>query len=603
MNRFATIPLPSLPRTAFDLSYEKKMTADFFCLYPHFFEDCIPGDVFKLGVSHVCRFNPLIYPLMHEISIYFHYFFVPYRIIDHDFEEIYTGGISGTSSKVPPVWPHFSDDDIARMTTYITPYYPGAGAGWSAIAPRLWDYFGLPCDIDFTAYNADTIPIKPFDYPRRAYYCILSQYFMDEDYPYNDNFLDAAGRFNLTAFLPGGIFANMQAIFPRYWRKDYFTTARPWPERGVAPAFPIGGNYPITWIQGSPGQTGDRSVNLQGFVQPNNPGAGMVSVGVESTMAGQNSSPLKNLSSVGAGTAVPGNVAGALGFTAMQVQGAMSALPANLRPYVTLSGGSFDVSDLRSTVQMQKWLERNARGGARFTEFLRNHFIVHPTDERLDRPEFIGSARSFLTISEVLQTSASQSGSTPQANMAGHGIGISGQRIGTYRVQEPGCIIGLCSIMPRPAYEDRLDRRFIKRNRFDFPFPEFAHLSEQGIFAAELRYNGLISDQNVIGFQPVYEWCRSRQDEVSGLFRQSYTQNLSRWHIARHFAAGSVATINNAFLLPYLDFRPPGQAGVEGLKRGFAVPSQPSFLLNIRNHVTAIRPLPFDGTPGYVDHY
>ena len=50
------------------------------------------------------------------------------------------------------------------------------------------------------------------------------------------------------------------------------------------------------------------------------------------------------------------------------------------------TASTFDIADLRLAFQIQKWMERNARGGVRYTEFLREHFGISPRDDRLDRP-------------------------------------------------------------------------------------------------------------------------------------------------------------------------------------------------------------------------
>ena len=62
---------------------------------------------------------------------------------------------------------------------------------------------------------------------------------------------------------------------------------------------------------------------------------------------------------------------------------------------------SVNISQLRLIVQIQRWLELNARAGTRYTEFLRAHFSVAPRDERLDRAEFIGSTSQSIVVSVV----------------------------------------------------------------------------------------------------------------------------------------------------------------------------------------------------------
>ena len=149
------------------------------------------------------------------------------------------------------------------------------------------------------------------------------------------------------------------------------------------------------------------------------------------------------------------------------------------------SATTFNVADLRLAFQIQKFLERNARAGARYTEFLRSHFGVSPRDERLQRPEYIGGSKAPVIISEVLQTGSSDA-TSPQGNMSGHGIAVNSQFCGKYRASEFGVIIGMLSVMPRTMYQTGHDRQWLRRTKYDFYFPEFANLSEQAILNAEV---------------------------------------------------------------------------------------------------------------------
>lgn len=559
---FATVPSERIRRSVFDLSYEKKFTADFSWLYPICCDECVPGDHFTLGFSSVIRFNPLVAPVLHEIKVSTHYFFVPYRILDRNFEAHITGGRDGTYVTPIPTWPRDA------LASYSDGYDPIS-------MPWISDYIGIPCDMDLSNYDAPD-GIRPIDMPRRAYYSVYAYYYWDENigYPFawiNPDTLE----FDVNS-LPGDLGRLMQ----RSWSKDYLTSALPWQQRGTSPALPISGTLPVTlssYLDVQPGvlktYVDFAAVDVTG--NPQNSFAINTTPGTWPTAyrMGVYRNP-------GIGDSTP-NYAGTLG----QQIGTANASSAT----------TFNASDLRLVFQIQKWLERNARSGVRYTEFLRAHFSVSPRDDRLQRPEYIGGTVSPVVISEVLQTSASQSGS-PQANMAGHGISVGGDYVGRYSVQEFGLIIGLMSIMPVPAYEDRLDRQWIKRNKYDFYFPEFANLSEQGIYNAEVRYNADTSDLSIFGFQGRYDELRFKSNQVCGLMRQSAPQNFSFWHCGRHFPPGSVPPLNENFINT-------GFNESTGAKRILAVPSQPAFLVNVRNHIKAVRPLPVQAEPGLIDHH
>ena len=183
--------------------------------------------------------------------------------------------------------------------------------------------------------------------------------------------------------------------------------------------------------------------------------------------------------------------------------GALNALNAFNSNTIDLSVAStFDIADLRLAFQIQKWMERNARAGVRYTEFLISHFGISPKDERLDRPEYIGGSKVPITISEVLQTSSTDA-TTPQGNLAGHGITVSDAYCGKYLAQEYGLIIGIMSVMPRSAYSQGINRQWLRRTKYDFYFPEFANLSEQAILKAEILAKDSDSTHNkdIFGYQ------------------------------------------------------------------------------------------------------
>ena len=195
------------------------------------------------------------------------------------------------------------------------------------------------------------------------------------------------------------------------------------------------------------------------------------------------------------------------------------------------TAATFNVADLRLAFQIQKWMERNARAGARYTEYLRAHFGVAPKDERLQRPEYIGGSRNACIISEVLKTGTTDA-TSPQGNLAGHGITAGETYIAKYHAQEFGVIMGIMSIMPRTAYQQGIDRQWLRRSRYDFYSPEFANLSEQAVERAELYASGVEAENRTIfGYQGRYDEMRVKRSQVCGLMRTDFNY----WHLGRIF--------------------------------------------------------------------
>lgn len=482
-------------RSVFNLSYDKKFDGDMGYLYPVLCDEVVPGDVVKVGNQTVIRFQPLVAPIMHEINVYTHYFFVPYRLLDDDWEEFISGGVQGDSAAVLPRW---------------SPTKNGKGT--------LWDYLGFPVGVK-------PVGALPLDFPRRAYNFVYNEY-------YNDQTLNE-----------GGVPLTNETILKRAWEKDYFTSALPFQQRGTAPALPISGITNAQWssadiIDGPEGTSLQFRYNtLDGKAS------------IPDSQAVKNARLFFNNNTVDFGEAA-----------------------------------TFDVSDLRLAFQIQRWMERNARSGVRYTEFLKAHFGVSPRDERLDRPEYIGGTKAPVIVSEVLQTSSTDD-TTPQGNLAGHGISASGNIAGKYRVQEYGLIIGLMSVMPRSAYQQGINRQWLRRSKFDFYFPEFANLSEQPIETAEIYASSLEAENTaVFGYQGRYNEMRSKSSMVCGNMRDT----LDYWHLGRKFT--SKPLLNQSFI------------ECDATKRIFAVPSEPGLIINCGNIFYAVRPLPAYAEPGLIDH-
>lgn len=481
---FQTVQTARPRRSVFDLSHEKKMTADMGKLYPVLCEECVPGDKFSIGNRAVVRLMPLVAPMLHEVNIFVHYFFVPYRLMWDGFEDFITGGPDGDDVQVPPKW------------TISTAEASGS----------LWDYIGFPLVVPTGA--------MPSDFPRIAYNTIWNEYYR------NQNLQDEVALTNGT-------------ILNRCWEKDYFTAALPWQQRGQSPALPYGGNTQAMW---------------PAFVTGSN----------------QMSSGTGN---------VPGN------------QWTKDTLENNT---IDLGSTLFDIADLRLAFQIQRFLERNARSGARYVEFLKSHFQVSYNDSRLQRPEYIGGTRAPIAVSEVLQTSATGTyADTPQGNLAGHGIGVSNGFAGNYFVEEFGLIMGIMSVMPRTAYQDGIPRSWLRETRYDYYFPEFANLSEQAVINAEIcAKDDAVHNVAIWGYQGRYDELRIRSSVTVAGMRSLFDY----WHMGRKFDPATPPVLDASFVECVPD------------KRVFAVQDEDTLVINFGNVVRAVRPLPNIAEPGWIDH-
>jgi len=481
-------------RSVFDLSYAKTFTADMGQLIPVLCDEMVPGDFFEVGNEAVIRFQPLVAPVLHEVNLYYHIFFIPYRLLWDDWEDFITGGVNGDDASIIPTW---EPTNTAESS--------------------LWDYMGFPTGVDPDgAY--------PIDFPRRAYNLVYNEFYRDET-------------------LITEVALTNEMILNRCWEKDYFGSALPWQQRGTAPALPISGMSSAVWTSADfTNHAVDAAVSFQG-------------TGANPVMY--------------VGTA----------------NGATNALNMFNSNVVDLSSATtFDISDLRLAFQIQKWMERNARAGARYVEFLGAHFGVAPRDDRLQRPEYIGGSKSPIIFSEVLQTSSTDA-TTPQGNLAGHGLTVSTAFCGKYHAKEFGLMLGIMSVMPKPYYSQGINKQWLRKTKYDFYFPEFANLSEQEIINAEIYATGVSADNlDLFGYQGRYDEMRVKQNLFCGEMRSTYDY----WHLGRQFT--SIPDLNSSFVTctPRKDI--------------YAVPTEPGLIVSFGNRIKAVRPMPIMAEPGLIDH-
>uniref|UniRef100_A0AAU8AX36 Major capsid protein n=1 Tax=Dulem virus 99 TaxID=3145810 RepID=A0AAU8AX36_9VIRU len=540
---------PNKPkRTSFDLSHEVKLTTDFGKLVPFFVQDVIPGDTFKVSVETLVRFAPMIAPIMHRVNVYTHFFFVPYRLVWDEWREFITGGEDGTAE---PVFPrcHIEKSEGNQTSGIVWPLFIGPST--------LTDYMGFPYNFgEVTVMPAMNIDINLL--PFRAYQLIYNEYYRDQNLQDEVDFSKSSGIFE-AQYMNGrpDVDGCLECLYlrTRCWEKDYFTSALPFPQRLSNPvSVPVNGYVDIE---------ADRRAAIRNpsFYRMINgaPGTG-------SPLYTNNSGEIYNSSDTNA--------------------------PLFYDPSGSLVGKFSDntgvtVNELRRAFSLQRWLENNARAGSRYIEQIFSHFGVRSSDARLQRPEYLGGGKSPVVISEVMQTS--ETANSPQGNVAGAGVSYGTSHSFKRFFEEHGIVLGILSIMPRSAYQNGIPRLFAKFDKFDYYFPEFAHLGEQEVKQYELYCDSsqpLDASYNnkVFGYLPRYAEYRYVNSHVHGYFRTS----MNFWHMGRNLTPN--AGLNSEFVT----------CNHAPLDRIFAVEDEYVDHLWVQMYVKfyALRPLPKYGTPG-----
>ena len=432
-------------------------------------------------------------------------------------------------------------DNPADSISYTIPQQVSPAGGYAI--GSLQDYLGLPTVGQVTAGNT----VSHSALPTRAYNLIYNQWFRDENLQ-NSRVVDKGDG-------PDAAAATNYAILRRGKRHDYFTGSLPWPQKGGTPVtLPLGTSAPI-------------AIN----------GPANSSIGVFSTTANAN-------------TVLYGDV-GASGI----VKYGLTPAPANSL-YADLSQATAaTINQLRQSFQVQKLLERDARGGTRYTEILRSHFGVTSPDARLQRPEYLGGGSTPINISPIAQTSGTNisGSSTPQGNLAAMGTYMAKGHGFSQSFVEHGYIIGVVSVRADLTYQQGLRRHWSRSTRYDYYFPVFAMLGEQAILNKEIYVTGGSTDSQVFGYQERWAEYRYNPSEITGLFRSTAAGTIDPWHYAQKFT--SLPTLNSTFIQD----TPP-------LARNLAVGTAANgqqLLLDAFFSTTAARPLPMYSVPGLIDHF
>jgi hypothetical protein len=442
-------------------------------------------------------------------------------------------------------WERFmgSQDNPGDSIAYIVPQITSDTGGYPI--GSVQDYMGLPTVGQVTA--GQTVDHSALQL--RAYNLIWNEWFRDENL--QDSVVVNTGD--------GPDSPSDYSLLRRGKRHDYFTSALPWPQKGEAVSLPLGTAAPIAMDTITGTDATGRFTTLR------RTGSGAYETG-----------------------SVPnyGSLTGEVNISSASVH--------NL--YADLSAATAaTINQLRESFQIQRLLERDARGGTRYTEIIRSHFGVVSPDARLQRPEYLGGGSVPVNINPVAQTSATASGvgATPLGNLAAMGTALAMGHGFTQSFTEHGIILGLVSIRADLTYQQGMRRMWSRRTRYDFYFPVFAHLGEQAVLNKEIYTTGTSSDDDVFGYQERWAEYRYLPAQITSLFRSTAAGTLDAWHLAQNFA--TLPTLNSSFI----EDTPP----VDRVVAIGAEANGQQFIFDSFFDIRAARPMPLYSVPGLIDHF
>ena len=516
---FSEVPRVDIPRSTFNRSHGLKTTFDADYLIPILCDDIIPGDTFSVRCTAFARLSTPLFPIMDNMYLDTFFFFVPYRLVWDNWER-FCGAQDDPASSISFTIPAQGSSSTSDLTG-------------TSLGDQLRRYFGLPYNnsVDMTEISA---------LPLRAYNLIYNEWFRDQDLQDSlvvdtDNGPDTEADY---------------VLVKRGKRHDYFTSCRPWPQKGTAVSLPLG---TTARVQHGGGATDE----------------------------------------ISAYNTATGNWLDLLPVTSDSVIRGAAEDVGTARLFADLSSATAaTINDLRLAFQTQRLLERDARSGTRYVETILAHYGVTVPDFRLQRPEFLGGGSSRVNITPVAQTTYQGTPTDEDAKGALAGFGtVSGTHGFTKSFVEHGVLIGLANVRSDITYSQGIERYWTKDTRYDFYYPVLSMIGEQSVLNKEIYY-GAATPDGVFGYQERYGEYRYKPSRLSGRMMVDDASTLAAWHLSEDFA--TEPSLGNTFIQSNTS---------DPLDRAVAVSTEPHFIADFFFDMKCARPMPLYGVPGNLDHF
>ena len=553
-SRFALNPTNlDIARSRFDRTSTVKTSFNVGELIPFYVDEVLPGDTFDVSCAKVVRMQPMVTQPMDDLFLDTYFFFVPNRL----------------------VWDHWvnlmGENDVDAWTPsveYSVPQVSTPPGGWDI--GTLADYFGIP-----TKVGGFSVSALPF----RAYCKIYNDWFRDQ------NILKPLVLNTGDASVVGSNLSGYEDCekggkpFRAAKYHDYFSSCMPAPLKNGEPVTISNGNVelpviPVPKVMYNPA-LGNKQCTVFGSPSANPDSGSFITISYDGQLA------------------IDQPVEGTVG----DINGNSNSYPHVLSPVNLAAVGDLGVTtinELRMAFQLQKMYEKDARGGTRYIETIKTHFGVTSPDARLQRSEYLGGNRVRITVHQVVQQSASVSGSTPQGNPVGMSVTHDNADSFCRSFTEHGFVIGLmCARYPH-TYQQGIERFWSRKNRLDYFFPVFANIGEQPVLNKELYVtNNNDANNMAFGYQEAWADYRYKPSRVTGEMRSGHDKSLDVWHFADYYLQRP--TLSKDWLLE----------DKFNVDRVLAVQSSVSnqlFADIVISNKTS-RPMPLYSIPGLLDHH
>lgn len=556
---FALNPSVNIGRSSFDRNSRVLTSFNVGDIVPFYLDqDVLPGDTFQIETSKVIRMQTLLTPMMDDIYVDFTWWFVPNRLVWKHWKQFC--GENTESAWIPE-------------TEYTIPQIVSPADGGFSVG-TIADYLGVPTGVPNLSMSA---------LPFRAYALVMNEWFRSENL--SDPLVVPDGDENDTGVNTGNYITDVCKGGKPYKAKkyaDYFTSCLPAPQKGPDVSLDL-----FDTSVGFPVVTSSTDNTLRNNVPMH--------------MTSSYPADRPNMVNKALVTEAELNAQGSVNVRGMGIENGStvrSLYPVNLLA-MPQSVGAVTINQLRTAFQIQKFYERDARGGTRYIELLKSHFGVTSPDARLQRPEYLGGNSIAINVNQVVQSSATAE--TPQGNTAAFSLTTDRHGDFTRSFTEHGIILGLMVARYKHTYQQGLERGWSRKTRFDYYWPVFANLGEQAVRNKEiyaqsdsiLGTTGKPINEEVFGYNEAWADYRYKPSHVTGEMRSQYAQSLDVWHLADDY--GSLPSLSSEWIME----------DATNVDRVLAVTSEVSNQLfgdiYIKNRTT--RPMPVYSIPGLIDHH
>lgn len=517
-------------------------------LIPIYVDEVLPGDTFKMNMSSVIRMSTPIYPVMDNANMDVYFFFVPNRLVWDHWKEFF--GENNSTHWEQPV-------------EYEVPQITAPTGGWAK--GTIADYMGIPTKIENISVQA---------LPFRAYCKIWNDWFRDQNL--KDPAMISMDETTTAGANTGDYVTNAEkGALPLKVAKyhDYFTAALPEPQKGPEVNIgAMGGYAPVITRTEEITKT---AANSKWYIEAPN--------------VASNQNIIATFKMKG----TSGNYEAANYVNASNSYPNAKFIPINLWADMNVGGTTTSINALRQAFAIQRLYEKNARGGTRYIEIIKAHFGVQSPDARQQRSEYLGGTRIPINMDQVVQTSNSGDGITPQGNTAAYSLTAFNESMFTKSFTEHGYIIGLCAIRTEHTYQQGIERFWSRKKMLDYYFPTLANLGEQAILNKEIYAQGNATDDEAFGYQEAWAEYRYKPSRVSGAMRSNYQTTLDAWHYADKYSSQPILSSE------WID------ETSANIDRTLAVQSstEDQFIADFYFACEATRPMPLYSIPGLIDHH